>query len=658
MSEIARVAPNGKRSESFSSPSDDYSNTAATTGVVSIESAPTTGTIEVADDVDAFRVYLTAGATYTFNLNATSGSLDPLLSLYNSNLTLLAFNDDFGSSNNSQITFTATSSGAYYLAAEGFSGTGAYSLRATTTAADDYANNTATTGVVTIGGAAITGTINYLDDDDLFRVSLTAGVTYTFNLNATSGSYDPYLSLYDSNLTRLAYNDDFGSSLNSQITFTATSSGTYYLQAASFGTDAGTYSLQGGAQATDTTAPTVRSFSPTDAATGVAVGNNIVLTFSEAIARGTGTITIRSGSATGTIVESFDAATSNRISISGSTLTIDPTNNLAGNTRYFVVFSSGNIRDLAGNAYRGTSTYDFTTGSAPTTTSDDYSNTAATTGVVSIESAPTTGTIEVADDVDAFRVYLTAGATYTFNLNATSGSLDPLLSLYNSNLTLLAFNDDFGSSNNSQITFTATSSGAYYLAAEGFSGTGAYSLRATTTAADDYANNTATTGVVTIGGAAITGTINYLDDDDLFRVSLTAGVTYTFNLNATSGSYDPYLSLYDSNLTRLAYNDDFGSSLNSQITFTATSSGTYYLQAASFGTDAGTYSLQGGAQATDTTAPTVRSFSPTDAATGVAVGNNIVLTFSEAIARGTGTITIRSGSATGTIVESFDAATS
>jgi hypothetical protein len=42
----------------------------------------------------------------------------------------------------------------------------------------------------------------------------------------------------------------------------------------------------------------------------VAVANNVVLTFNETIARGTGTITLRSGSATGTIVESFDAASS------------------------------------------------------------------------------------------------------------------------------------------------------------------------------------------------------------------------------------------------------------------------------------------------------------------------------------------------------------
>jgi predicted extracellular nuclease len=113
----------------------------------------------------------------------------------------------------------------------------------------------------------------------------------------------------------------------------------------------------------DTTAPTVTTFAPTDGAPNVVASSNVALTFNEAIALGAGTIEIRSGSATGTIVESFNAATSSRLAVSGSTLTIDPTSNLASGTQYFVVIPSGAIRDTAGNAYAGTSAYDFTTAS-------------------------------------------------------------------------------------------------------------------------------------------------------------------------------------------------------------------------------------------------------------------------------------------------------
>jgi Ca2+-binding RTX toxin-like protein len=115
-------------------------------------------------------------------------------------------------------------------------------------------------------------------------------------------------------------------------------------------------------------APTVSSFSPADGSTAIAVASNINLTFSELIQRGTGAIELRSGSATGALIESFDAATSNRLSIVGSTLTIDPTNNLSSSTQVFLVIPSGAIRDSVGNPYAGTSTYDFTTAAPLDTT--------------------------------------------------------------------------------------------------------------------------------------------------------------------------------------------------------------------------------------------------------------------------------------------------
>ena len=45
--------------------------------------------------------------------------------------------------------------------------------------------------------------------------------------------------------------------------------------------------------AADSIAPTATNFSPADETTGVAVGSNIVVTFSEAIDRGTGNIVLK-----------------------------------------------------------------------------------------------------------------------------------------------------------------------------------------------------------------------------------------------------------------------------------------------------------------------------------------------------------------------------
>jgi len=116
--------------------------------------------------------------------------------------------------------------------------------------------------------------------------------------------------------------------------------------------------------AADTTPPNVSSFSPADEATNVAIGSNFNISFNEAIQRGVGNIVLKTSA--GTIVAIYDAATSSNLSISGSTLTINPTFDLANSTGYIVEFSAGTIDDLAGNSYAGTSTYNFTTVAAPT----------------------------------------------------------------------------------------------------------------------------------------------------------------------------------------------------------------------------------------------------------------------------------------------------
>jgi methionine-rich copper-binding protein CopC len=113
------------------------------------------------------------------------------------------------------------------------------------------------------------------------------------------------------------------------------------------------------APAPDTTAPTVLSFNPLDEATGVAVGANIVVTFSEAIQRGTGSIVLKTSG--GAVIATYNAADSANLVISGNTLTIDPSTDLATGIGYQLEFAAGNLQDLAGNPYAGTASYNFTT---------------------------------------------------------------------------------------------------------------------------------------------------------------------------------------------------------------------------------------------------------------------------------------------------------
>jgi uncharacterized delta-60 repeat protein len=116
-------------------------------------------------------------------------------------------------------------------------------------------------------------------------------------------------------------------------------------------------------QSIDTVAPTVESFNPANGAVGVALNSNIVITFSEAIARGEGSILLKT--AVGNLIESFDAAVSSRLTISGASLSIDPSLDLAYNPDYQIEFAAGAIKDLAGNSYAGSSSYTFTTNTPP-----------------------------------------------------------------------------------------------------------------------------------------------------------------------------------------------------------------------------------------------------------------------------------------------------
>ena len=234
-------------------------------------------------------------------------------------------------------------------------------------AADDYLGSLATRGNLTVGGSLI-GNIETGGDTDWFKVSLTAGITYQIGLaGATVGGgsiFDPILRLMNASGVQVAYNDDIdrGVNRNSRIDYSAVSTGFYYVEASGFLSETGTYTIS--IITADTTPPSVVSFSPGDGLTEVAATVNVVLTFSEAIQRGAGRIGLWNTSNGGSYVEYFDVANSTRLSVTGSTLTIDPTNALNGNTKYFVTFDAGNILDLAGNAFAGTYEYDFTVAAA------------------------------------------------------------------------------------------------------------------------------------------------------------------------------------------------------------------------------------------------------------------------------------------------------
>jgi VCBS repeat-containing protein len=132
----------------------------------------------------------------------------------------------------------------------------------------------------------------------------------------------------------------------------------------------------------DVNSPIVTTFSPTKGATGVAIGSDIVVTFSEAIQRGTGNIVLKD--AANNVVATYDAASDFNLSVSGSTLTINPPTDLGYSTNYFVTFASGSIRDLTGNNFIDTNIYNFNTNFYPE---------ASAVSITTVEDIPKAGTL-------------------------------------------------------------------------------------------------------------------------------------------------------------------------------------------------------------------------------------------------------------------------
>ncbi|MCB1968562.1 MAG: DUF4347 domain-containing protein, partial [Candidatus Accumulibacter sp.] len=115
--------------------------------------------------------------------------------------------------------------------------------------ADDFPEDSSTTGMISVGGSA-TGDIETANDKDWFKVDLTAGLSYQIDLEGSPTGMgtlsDPYFwGVYDSSSIAIpnSTDDDSGEGFNSRMVFSPSTTGTYYLAAGSLFSYVGTYRL-------------------------------------------------------------------------------------------------------------------------------------------------------------------------------------------------------------------------------------------------------------------------------------------------------------------------------------------------------------------------------------------------------------------------------
>jgi len=448
----------------------------------------------------------------------------------------------------------------------------------------------------------------------------------------------------------------------------------------------------------DAIPPAPSAFAPADGAVGVGLGSNLAVTFNEPIMRGSGTVTLKT--AAGSVVETFPA-TSNRVTVSGSTLTVDPTKNLDIYTRYVLDLGAGAVQDLAGNGSAATSQYDVRTetddglyrffvvafGAAPGVTYMGQLAEASNFGLSLQE------IVEIFTTKSQFTSVYPSSLT---NKELASRLVENIVKASATEVTKQNAAADIEAAlglgwSRGKVIYTVFGNLANKPLSDPTWGGTAKQFQ-NQLAVARYFTETLEGDSTSVGRLqAVLGNVNkdsdvsssakieqllnqpaYVVSADKSTVNEGAGIAFKVDsYGVAAGSAISYL-LTGTNLTSA---DVVGGMLSGSVTLDSTGAGFITVQLAEDKTTEGAETLnlllQGNPVKavsildtsitttpinTDTTPPTLIGFNPMPGATNVAVGTSFIFTFSEAIKKGTGTIKLLD--AKGGVVESFNVLTS
>lgn len=225
---------------------------------------------------------------------------------------------------------------------------------------------------------------------------------------------------------------------------------------------------------------------------------------------------------------------------------------------------------------------DFQPGGAGTASEDTIPGDTSTTETLSPGGGYVTSTIDTGNDTDWFAIELVAGETYTFSTYIPPGSgVDTTLTLRDAAGNQIIFNDDANTNAAlyfSEITYTATTTGTFYLDVGSWSTTtGQYFLSSSRPTNDDVGGDVAGSVAISLG-ETVNSDLSQNGDRDWYAITLTAGQAYEILTQNTGGSNDAdtTLTLRDAQGNVIAWNDD-SSGTYSRLRFSVETSGTYYI---------------------------------------------------------------------------------
>ena len=589
---------------------DDYSSTTQTTGTVAVGGSAT-GDIETSKDFDWFAVDLVAGHTYVIGLEGADsggGALqDPVLrGLYDAagNRIAGARDNDGGAGRDARLTFTAATTGAYYIEARGhLNQTGDYTVRVTEWVDTDAERGGATDlgDITALAGpqfpaASLDGSS---DSVDYWRFTLSEARRVGLGLRRQDANADLFLEDAEGNVLYSGTEEGTASEWISQTL----PAGTYFVRVEAQEEGANEFKLRYGVSAANPDVVAALEQQQQQGANEAPAFAQPSYAFDLAENADGGAIGVALGAVSATDPE--DAAVSYSIEAG------DPDGLFAIDSGTGALSYQG-----AGEDYEsGTTSYELTVRASD---GGLHSDVTVAVNVTDAQEAPAFAegsyAFDLAENADGGAIGVALGAvsatdpeksTITYSIEAgDSGGLFAI----DSGTGALSY-EGAGEDYESGAT-------RYELTVRASDGTNATDTIVTVNVTDvqepeeveplvtqskqstpqtvsepageDFAANISTAGRIAVGDTA-TGKIGSTGDRDGFAVELVAGRTYIIDLRGSptgDGTLnDPYLrGIKGPDGSRIAgvSNDDGGEGYNSQLNFTPTESGTHYIIAGAY----------------------------------------------------------------------------
>ncbi len=504
---------------------------------------------------------------------------------------------------------------------------GGYALKINTLSTGSGPNNVLSNAEPLAIGASVTDSIDTSTDVEMYRINVTAGQTISFNIDKTAGStLDSYLRIIDAQGYNVTANSNAAApgeinGTDPYVEYTFTTAGTYFVGVSGEGNYyynpiSGSGAVSGGTGGFKLTTIDLGTQDPNDQITeassmtiGTTVNGSLTTLIDANLYRFTvtagQTISFNINTPAGTLdsflriidAQGYNVTSNSNAAAPGETNGVDPyieyTFTTAG-TYYAGISGEGNYyyNVLTGGGKQfanSTGSYSLTTIDLGTQDPNDQISEASSIAIGTTINGSLTSLI----DVNLYRFTVTAGQTISFNINTPAGTLDSFLRIIDAQGYNVTSNSNAAAPGETNgvdpyVEYTFTTGGTYYV---GISGEGNYYYNVLTGGGKQFANSTGSYSLTTIDLGAqdpndqiseaqpigtsttVTGSIATPIDVNLYSFNVAAGQTLSFSVHATSGSLDPYLSVFDSN----GYAQTRVSAGSGTASYTFTTAGTYYI---------------------------------------------------------------------------------